>query len=106
MALAWTDTWFVYGFVVKSVSSLEPAPVSVPPQLHESVVQSVHLIDVPADEEGSIPAVRLPQAQAEPTGLLFSTSAREQVQAPAARMSGHDQHMSVCRTFFFLCEYG
>lgn len=33
-------------------------------------------------------AERLPQAQVEPDGLEFSVLEREQVQAPAARMSG------------------
>jgi len=54
--------------VVKSVSSSEALPTSVPSQLQA-------LADL------------LPQAQAEPVGLLFSVWARLQVQSPAGRWS-------------------
>ena len=55
--------------MVKSVSSSEALPTSVPSQLQA-------LADL------------LPQAQAEPVGLLFSVWARLQVQSPAGRWSG------------------
>jgi hypothetical protein len=55
--------------VVKSVSSSEALPTSVPSQLQA-------LADL------------LPQAQAAPVGLLFSVWARLQVQSPAGRWSG------------------
>jgi hypothetical protein len=54
--------------VVKSVSSSEALPTSVPSQLQAS-------------------ADLLPQAQAEPVGLLFSVLERLQVQSPAGRWS-------------------
>ena len=54
--------------MVKSVSSSEALPTSVPSQLQA-------LADL------------LPQAQAEPVGLLFSVWARLQVQSPAGRWS-------------------
>jgi hypothetical protein len=53
---------------VKSVSSSEALPVSVPSQLQAL-------------------ADRLPQAQAEPEGLSFSLVARLQVHSPAGRWS-------------------
>lgn len=56
-------------FVVKSVSKSDAAPLSVPPQVHESFA-------------------RLPQAHAAPPTLAFSVSLREQVHSPAGRWSG------------------
>lgn len=54
--------------MVKSVSSSLEAPASEPAQEQEL-------------------ADRLPHAQVEPLGLVFSSDLREQVQAPAARWS-------------------
>ena len=54
--------------MVKSVSRPEPDAVSDPAHEQES-------------------AERLPHAQVEPLGLVFSVPEREQVQAPAVRWS-------------------
>lgn len=54
--------------MVKSVSRSEALPTSLPPQLQAS-------------------SDLLPQAQAEPAGLLFSLVARLQVHSPAGRWS-------------------
>lgn len=51
----------------------------------KSVSSSLAPDSVPAQEQES--AERLPQAQVEPAGLVFSVEEREQVQAPAARWS-------------------
>jgi len=78
-------------FVVKSVSSPEALPASVPPQVHESVISSHHQQKNLLGPGGDIeriryaPLDRFPHAHVDPLGPLFSVCEREHVHEPAGR---------------------
>lgn len=73
--------------MVKSVSSSDALPTSVPPQVHESEMVSNSDARGGTELVMDIPDDLLPQAQVLPAGLEFSSLEREQLHAPAGRWS-------------------